>query len=136
MHRIELIEGPFKQSGSADALLFSLMENAIEYLRAWGVAFGRYSVSDPLFEQNHQICGILAKLGESALPITIVDGQVAKTGEYPTSDELIAFSGIEEENNCEHCEGCDCGCENGESCDCGGKNREGCGCGSVRHHHQ
>jgi hypothetical protein len=46
------------------------------------------------FAQNLAVKGLLERSGESALPITLVDGEVAFAGRYPSRDDLARWIGI------------------------------------------
>ncbi len=84
--------------------------------------------------------------GNSVLPITVVDGAIVKSGNYPTNDEITSYIGVrfieETEGSC-GCGGCGCGsseevaeAEKEESGCCGGHGEKGgCGCGGQGHHH-
>ncbi len=133
MHRIELFEGSLRSTSSVEDLKISMMENSIQFLKAWGVSIERHRLQDdPQAFENEAVRTLLQAQGESALPITLVDGAVAKSGEYPTSNDLVQFSGFEEEEEddcgcgCDHEGEYDCGCEHGEDCDC---------CDGHHHHH-
>ena len=47
------------------------------------------------FISNKVISDILQKEGADILPVTLVDGEVAKTREYPSNEELSRWLGIE-----------------------------------------
>jgi hypothetical protein len=46
------------------------------------------------FAQNLVVKGLLDRSGESALPITLVDGEVAFVGRYPSRDDLARWMGV------------------------------------------
>ncbi|WP_199902958.1 arsenite efflux transporter metallochaperone ArsD [Trichococcus paludicola] len=115
----------------------------------------RYNLSSnpDQFVLNKAVSEKLQAEGMDALPLTVVDGQIVKTGGYPTNDEITEYIGVrfieETEDSC--CGG-GCGCGGSEEFDeaekveteekeesgcCGGKgNKGGCGCGGQgRHHH-
>lgn len=46
------------------------------------------------FAGNTIVKGLLERSGESALPITLVDGELALAGRYPSRDELARWAGI------------------------------------------
>lgn len=66
---------------------------------AWATAHGanltRYNLAQqPLeFAQNSTVAQMLKVTGESALPLVLLDGQVALAGRYPTRDELSRWLG-------------------------------------------
>ena len=45
------------------------------------------------FADNAVVCGLLERSGESALPVTLVDGELALAGRYPSRDELTRWTG-------------------------------------------
>ncbi|MFD2609141.1 arsenite efflux transporter metallochaperone ArsD [Deinococcus taklimakanensis] len=66
---------------------------------AWASAQGakltRYNLAQqPLeFAQNPTVAQMLKVTGESALPLVLLDGQVALAGRYPTREELSRWLG-------------------------------------------
>jgi hypothetical protein len=46
------------------------------------------------FAENLAVKGLLERSGESALPITLVDGEVAFAGRYPSRDDLARWMGV------------------------------------------
>jgi len=62
----------------------------INTLKARGIIITRHGLSDEpqAFISNQVINDILQKEGADVLPITLVDGLVAKTKLYPTNQEL------------------------------------------------
>ena len=46
------------------------------------------------FAENLAVKGLLERSGESALPITLVDGEVAFAGRYPSRDDLARWIGV------------------------------------------
>lgn len=69
----------------------------INTLKEKGIVIKRHGLStEPQdFISNNVISDILQKEGSNVLPVTLVDGEVAKTKEYPTNDELSNWLGIE-----------------------------------------
>ena len=52
---------------------------------------------DPLsFAENPLVKGLLARSGQSALPVILVEGEIALAGRYPTRSELYLFAGLSE----------------------------------------
>ena len=52
---------------------------------------------DPLaFAENPLVKGLLARSGQSALPVILVEGEIALAGRYPTRSELFLFAGLDE----------------------------------------
>lgn len=46
---------------------------------------------------NGAVNDVILNEGADALPITVVDGKVLKTGEYPTNDELLEWCELSKE---------------------------------------
>lgn len=46
------------------------------------------------FASNTIVKGLLERSGEGALPVTLVDGELALAGRYPSRDELARWAGI------------------------------------------
>ena len=61
------------------------------------------------FISNKVISDLLEKEGADILPITLVDGEVARTREYPTNEELSKWLEIEI-NTKQPSKGAACGC--------------------------
>lgn len=67
-------------------------------LRQSGGDIVRLNLSqDPLaFAENPLVKGLLERSGQSALPIILVEGEIALVGRYPTRSELFLFAGLPE----------------------------------------
>jgi len=99
----------------------------LEWLKKQGVEVERFNLSShpAIFAGNETVKKALAEKGNKCLPLTLVDGAIAKEGIYPTRAELSKFTGLE---------GCCCeadapakpASEESSSCGCG----PSCGCGS------
>lgn len=65
----------------------------INTLKEQGVIIQRHGLSNEPqdFIANKVIGDILQKEGAAVLSVTLVDGEVAKTKEYPTNEELSAW---------------------------------------------
>ena len=46
------------------------------------------------FAENAIVKGLLQRSGESALPVTLIEGELALAGRYPSRDELARWVGI------------------------------------------
>ena len=68
----------------------------IENLKKAEFNVERYNLSsDPkAFMQYEAVSDALYKRGEEALPITVTDGKIVKSGSYPTNEELAKLLGI------------------------------------------
>ena len=73
------------------------MNDAVLSLQKQGVEVERYNVAQQPkdFMANKAIADLLHKNGKKALPVTIVNGEVLKTGEYPAYEELCRALNIE-----------------------------------------
>ena len=96
----------------------------VDTLKKKGVNIIRHNLKDEpmIYVTNTKINDLLQSKGVEALPITLVDGEVEVTGEYPTTRQMAEWSGInldfmpileektqpEEKDEC--CEGSDCCC--------------------------
>lgn len=69
------------------------LASAVFSLEKKGHDIKRYNLaSEPgMFTENEAVNKILHEKGPDALPIIIVNGQVAKVGEYPTNMELAEW---------------------------------------------
>ena len=70
----------------------------VDWAKRNGLTIERLNLSQqPVdFAQNAAVRGILERSGEEALPVILVDGQVALTGRYPTRGELARWAGLPE----------------------------------------
>lgn len=69
----------------------------INSLKEKGIVIKRHGLSNEPqdFIANKVISEILEKEGAEILPVTLVDGVVAKTKEYPSNEELSTWLGVE-----------------------------------------
>lgn len=90
------------------------MATVINSLKEKGVKISRHGLSSEPhdFITNQVVNNILQKEGSDILPVTLLDGEVVKTKEYPTNEELSKWSNVEvamkpsKENSCCGSEGC------------------------------
>ena len=96
----------------------------VDTLKKKGVDITRHNLKDEpmIYVTNTKINDLLQSKGVEVLPITLIDGEVVVTGEYPTTKQMAEWSGVnldfmpiqevkqkeEEKNDC--CEGSDCCC--------------------------
>jgi AhpD family alkylhydroperoxidase len=68
----------------------------LKWLESQGVAVERFNLaqSPMAFVENETVRSCLEDKGESALPLIVVEGQVAASGMYPARDELAGFLGL------------------------------------------
>ncbi len=84
----------------------------INTLKDKGIIITRHGLSNEPqdFISNKIINDILQKEGAEVLPVTLVDGEIAKTKEYPTNDELSKWLEVEiTVEKPKKSEGCCCG---------------------------
>ncbi|HWR41993.1 arsenite efflux transporter metallochaperone ArsD [Sporomusa sp.] len=72
----------------------------IENLKQNGADISRFNLSGQpnAFVENQLINDSLKQNGPEILPITLVDGQVAKTKGYPTNEEFAQWTGLDVNN--------------------------------------
>ena len=75
------------------------MATTVSSLNKKGVKVERHNLSDnpQAFIDNREVNKLLNEKGVDVLPITIVDGEVVKTGEYPTDEEFVRLLEIPKE---------------------------------------
>jgi hypothetical protein len=68
----------------------------VEWAKQNGLSIERMNLAQqPMaFAQNPTVKGLLELSGESALPITLVDGEMAFAGRYPSRDDLARWIGV------------------------------------------
>lgn len=68
----------------------------IETLRKRGITVVRHNLRDEpqVYVSNKTINEYLQKQGAEALPITLVDGEIAVTQSYPTTKQMSEWTGI------------------------------------------
>lgn len=67
----------------------------VDWAKQNGAVIERFNLAQqPMaFAENTAIKGLLERSGESVLPITLVDGEVAFAGRYPSRDDLARWIG-------------------------------------------
>jgi hypothetical protein len=72
---------------------------AIFLLEKKGYDIKRYNLgTEPgIFVENKEVNKILYEKGPDSLPVTLVEGSIAKVGTYPTNEELAEWFGIHAE---------------------------------------
>jgi hypothetical protein len=68
----------------------------VDWAKQSGAQIERFNLAQqPMdFANNTVVCGLLERSGESALPVTLVDGELALAGRYPSRDELTRWAAI------------------------------------------
>jgi len=81
---------------SIDPVLVKMNE-AVLALKKQGVEVERYNLAQQPkeFMANKTVADLLHKNGKKVLPVTMINEEVFKTGEYPSYEELCKASGIE-----------------------------------------
>ena len=96
----------------------------VDTLKKKGVNITRHNLKDEpmIYVTNTKINDLLQSRGVEVLPITLVDGEVVVTGEYPTTRQISEWSGVnldfmpiqedkpKKEPKTDCCEGSDCCC--------------------------
>lgn len=67
----------------------------VDWAKQQGLTIERVNLAQqPMaFAQNSAVKGLLERSGQAALPITLVDGEVAFAGRYPSRDDLARWIG-------------------------------------------
>lgn len=68
----------------------------LENLKKAGIEVARHNLSsDPkAFMQNEAVSNALNQKGAEALPITLADGKIVKSGSYPTNEEFAKLLSV------------------------------------------
>lgn len=86
--------------GEDDPVLIrmALVQNTFVH---WDYPFERHNLFDnpKAFIQNETVAGLLRSDGDEAFPCLLVDGKLAIKGRYPTMDELMEYTGVENLND-------------------------------------
>jgi hypothetical protein len=69
---------------------------AVDWVKQHGAQIERFNLAQQpmVFAENAIVKGLLERSGESALPITLVDGEVAFAGRYPSQEDLARWTGV------------------------------------------
>ena len=68
----------------------------VDWAKQQGLTIERFNLAQqPMaFAENTAVRGLLERSGDSAFPITLVDGEVAFAGRYPSRDDLARWIGV------------------------------------------
>lgn len=68
----------------------------VDWARQKGVRIARFNLAqEPVaFAENATVKAFLARSGAEALPLTLVDGEVAMAGRYPSRGDLARWAGL------------------------------------------
>ena len=69
----------------------------VDWARQNGARIERFNLSQqPMaFAENAIVKGLLERTGQTALPVTLVEGRLALAGRYPSRDELSRWAGLQ-----------------------------------------
>ncbi len=85
----------------------------VDWAKQNGAEIERFNLAQqPMaFAENLVVKGFLERSGAEALPLILVDGEIALAGRYPNRDELARWAGItqvEEKSEAACCSGSKC----------------------------
>jgi hypothetical protein len=68
----------------------------VDWAQQNGARIERFNLAQQpmVFAENAAVKSMLERSGEGALPLTLVDAEVALAGRYPTRDELARWTGL------------------------------------------
>lgn len=101
MNKLEVFEpamccstGVCGPSVDEDVLLITSVVNSLNTVEGYEAV--RYNLSDSPqeFVNNTAVSQILQEQFATALPMTLVNGEVKKPGAYPTLDEIAEYTGV------------------------------------------
>ena len=70
----------------------------VDWAKQSGISIERFNLAQqPMaFANNAVVKGLLERSGETALPVILVEGEMAMAGRYPTRDELARWTGVKQ----------------------------------------
>lgn len=93
------------------------ISTALNTLKEKGIEVKRYNLtSAPMqFVTNHAVSEFVKLYGVDRLPVTVVDGELAVSGRYPTNEEFAEWLALPQEvfGKQESCCGGSCSCKGG-----------------------
>ncbi|BAM05820.1 arsenite efflux transporter metallochaperone ArsD [Leptospirillum ferrooxidans] len=100
-----------------DTALVGFAADVDSLKRSGGNIVRRNLAQDPLaFAENPLVKGLLARSGQSALPVILVEDEIALAGRYPTRSELFLFAGLTESSDPVSKQGASKGCCDDSGC--------------------
>lgn len=68
----------------------------LDWARQQGADIARFNLAQQpqVFAENAVVKGFLERSGQDALPLVLIDGEVALAGRYPSRDELSRWAGL------------------------------------------
>jgi hypothetical protein len=103
---------------SVDEQLIAVRED-LRWVESQGASVTRHNLtSDPdAFVANPKVTGLMQAFGEKALPVLVIDGEIAAHGHYASRDELTTLLAGEPAATTAPAEKpSSCGCSPGSSC--------------------
>ena len=79
---------------SQDALRIAAVMEALEGLENYEALLFNLTDDADQFALNKAVNEKIEAEGNSVLPITVVDGEIVKSGGYPTNDEITSYIGV------------------------------------------
>ncbi len=69
----------------------------VDWAKQNGAQIARFNLSQQpmVFAENAIVKGLLQSTGQAVLPVTLVDGQLALAGRYPSRDDLARWAGLQ-----------------------------------------
>lgn len=69
----------------------------VDWVKQNGAQIERFNLSQqPMaFAESAIVKGLLERTGQTALPVTLVDGQLALAGRYPSREDLARWAGLQ-----------------------------------------
>lgn len=73
----------------------------VDWAKQNGAPIERFNLAQQpmVFAENTVVKGLLERSGEGALPVMLIDGEVALAGRYPSREELARWIGMEQRVN-------------------------------------
>jgi hypothetical protein len=102
---------------SVDEQLIAVRED-LRWAEAQGASVTRHNLtSDPdAFVANPKVTGLMQAFGDKALPVLVIDGEIAAHGHYASRDELTALLAGQPAGTAPLEQSSSCGCSPGSSC--------------------
>lgn len=68
----------------------------VDWATQQGAQIERFNLSQQpvVFANNAIVKGLLESAGQTALPVTLVDGQLTLAGRYPSREDLVRWAGL------------------------------------------
>lgn len=99
-------------SVNKDLLQITSVMNALDTLEGFQAKRYNLSSNPQSFVENEQMSHLLQEKGAEALPVTLLDGEVVKVRNYPSMEEITAFTGV----RFVPMDSTDGGCDSGTGC--------------------